>query len=629
MKQALTARAQFTTVRRLWPRPGLRGKLILGLLLVLVPVLGVLLDGFQMDYERRREAILDSLTQTAQAVAALADASFDDALALAQALASDPLVQAAEPEGVAAYLEQVANSYPQILAIVVVDPAGQQRGATDWPAAVPAGLVEPAFVAQVLAAGRPVLSEVLVGAVQPEPMVLAAAPVADPHGHPAGVVLVALGLDVLAGRLERVTLAPDQDIFLVSPTGGLVYQHRYPDLPGDVLRRDRSGVPEVQAARAGQVVRTLAYHSPAAGDVRAAAVVPSPEHGWVVGVSWPVEQALAPVEQAHRREGLAFLGVVLAALMGAGLLAQYIARPVRRLAAHAEAVGRGELERRVAIRTGDELESLGEAFNRMAEALAAEREQQERFIRAVAHDQGSPLSVVRGYADLLRRSPEAAELRERAAAGISKSVGRLERLRGDLLDWSRLASGRFVVDPRPMDLMALLRELVEAMRAATPGHAVQLEGPAVLRGEWDSDRMAQVGGNLIGNAIKYSPAGSLVRVVVEPREGEVHLRVTDQGPGLASEDVERVFAPFQRLERTRSVEGMGLGLSICKAIVEAHGGRIWAESAGLGTGSSFHLALPLGRPGTARTASAAAVPEGASPVRAAIGAGSVCAARAE
>ena len=300
MKQALTARAPSTTVRRLWPRPGLRGKLILGLLLVLVPVLGVLLDGFQMDYERRREAILDSLTQTAQAVAALADASFDDALALAQALASDPLVQAAEPEGVAAYLEQVANSYPQILAIVVVDPAGQQRGATDWPAAVPAGLVEPAFVAQVLAAGRPVLSEVLVGAVQPEPMVLAAAPVADPHGHPAGVVLVALGLDVLAGRLERVTLAPDQDIFLVSPTGGLVYQHRYPDLPGDVLRRDRSGVPEVQAARAGQVVRTLAYHSPAAGDVRAAAVVPSPEHGWVVGVSWPVEQALAPVEQAHR-----------------------------------------------------------------------------------------------------------------------------------------------------------------------------------------------------------------------------------------------------------------------------------------------------------------------------------------
>jgi hypothetical protein len=119
-------------------------------------------------------------------------------------------------------------------------------------------------------------------------------------GRVARVVLAALGLDVLAERLERVTLAPDQDIFLVSPTGGLVYQHRYPDLPGDVLRRDRSGVPEVQAARAGQVVRTLAYHSPAAGDVRAAAVVPSPEHGWVVGVSWPVEQALAPVEQAHR-----------------------------------------------------------------------------------------------------------------------------------------------------------------------------------------------------------------------------------------------------------------------------------------------------------------------------------------
>jgi signal transduction histidine kinase len=562
------------------PRLGLRGKLLVGAGLILLPLLGLLLYGFEQDVNRRSNSVLDGLTQTARAVGTLTDATFDDALDLARALAANPLVQARDLDQIAPYLANVDRELAQVTALAVVDASGHPlstAGVTTPPVVV----VDDAL-ARVLATGTPGLSGVVGGGLVPEPVVFAAAPLPGPEARPAGAVLVALQFKALEQRLQSVRLSPGEAIFLLDDSGKLAFSAG----PRVVGNPDLSGLPEVQAALAGQTVRRSNYRSPLFGDERAAALIASPEHHWVIGVTLPTQEAFGPLEASHGRELLAFVLISLAAVLGAWLLAQYLAGPVRQLAAQARALGHGELSRRAAVRTGDELESLANAFNQMAAELEVERERRERFVSAVAHDLAGPLMAIGGYTEVLEAHPERVG---RAVEKIKLNAGRLERLRRDLLDVSRMASGRFEVRPTDMDLMPLLRQLVETHQALAPGHRVKLRGPAVLEGCWDGDRLAQVVDNLLGNAVKYSPDGGNVRLVAERRDEVVQLRVTDEGAGLAAEELERAFAPFERLPETRTVAGLGLGLYIGRAIVEAHGGRIWLEPSVAGTRVRFTL----------------------------------------
>ncbi|MBI4493943.1 MAG: sensor histidine kinase [Chloroflexi bacterium] len=574
------------------PAVSLRAKLLLGVLVILTPILGLLLYGAHEEHVRQRAAVLDDLTRTSQTVAVLADASFDDALALAQLLASDPVIQTLDPAVVDPKLQRVARSYSQVSNVVVVDAAGDEVGAAiRQPGASPVNVADRPYFQQVMATGAPAISGVLVGRILLQPIATAAAPLPARSGRPAGMVLVGLKLDALAGRLQSVGLPPGQAIFLADPTGRLAFHTAQPELSWEA--RDVSSWPEVQAALAGRVVRTADFHSPVLGDVRAAALVLSPRHGWLVGVTCPVAEAFGPLEARFRLQLLAFGTIALLAALAAVLLAAYLAGPVQRLAVQAQALGRGALHHRVDIKTGDELEALGVAFNRMAADLEAGREGRQQFLSAVAHDLRGPVTVIRGYTALLRRGGgQDPERREKALQSIDDATERLERMVGDLLEASRVAAGRFEVRPGPMDLVALVGQLVEAHQHTTLEHRLTLAGPPRLEGCWDRDRLAQVVGNLLGNAAKYSPEGGEIRVAVEPLDGEVHLSVSDQGVGLRPEDLPRVFEPFERLEETRNLEGAGLGLFICKGIVEAHGGRIWAESPGLDQGSTFHVVLP-------------------------------------
>ncbi|MDQ2912808.1 MAG: HAMP domain-containing histidine kinase, partial [Chloroflexota bacterium] len=189
------------------------------------------------------------------------------------------------------------------------------------------------------------------------------------------------------------------------------------------------------------------------------------------------------------------------------------------------------------------------------------------------------LTAVHGYATLMSRNLQA----------VQGQLAQLERLMADLLSTKQRPQG----GERPVDAVSAAREAIG--RARLRGAKVDLEAPAEpVRLAIGEARFAQVLDNLIANAIKYSPTGEPLRVTVGVAEGVGSVSVTDHGIGIPPEHLARVFDRFYRVGGTAdAVAGQGLGLSICKEIVTAHGGKIWAESGGPGLGSTFSFTLPL------------------------------------
>lgn len=252
-----------------------------------------------------------------------------------------------------------------------------------------------------------------------------------------------------------------------------------------------------------------------------------------------------------------------------------------------------DLQRRVEAATAElthKVAELSETTRRLEEAQRL----REEFISMVVHEIGQPLTNISGYAQLLERGKVSEEVRARAISTIAGETRRLRRLVQDLADAARLAAGRFHVEPTQCDLAEIAREQVELAKARTSRHTITLEVPPSLPPvRCDRDRVAQVLSNLIGNAMKYAPGGRIA-VRLRAQSGCVCASVSDEGPGIPPQEIETIFRPYVRLRQSAEPEmgGSGLGLYIARGIVEAHGGRIWVESAP-GKGTTFTFCLPV------------------------------------
>ncbi len=219
----------------------------------------------------------------------------------------------------------------------------------------------------------------------------------------------------------------------------------------------------------------------------------------------------------------------------------------------------------------------------------------DELVSVVSHELRTPMAVVLGFAELMvERECEPTEMRSYARE-IHTHAGRLVGLLNEFLDLRRLESGQVRHHPRPAALPPILREVVGQLALPGTPHRLIVDAPDDLPLAWaEPDRVAQVLTNLVGNALKYSPGGGEVRVGALATEREVVVRVTDQGLGLPPEVLPRLFEKFYRVDTPdrQHITGTGLGLAISRRIVEAHGGRIWAESRGLGEGSTFAFTLP-------------------------------------
>jgi signal transduction histidine kinase len=233
-------------------------------------------------------------------------------------------------------------------------------------------------------------------------------------------------------------------------------------------------------------------------------------------------------------------------------------------------------------------------------ATAARKE----ILAIVAHDLRSPLSAISLRASMLRRDAVEDRVRRHGEA-IGRVVASTERLLRSLLDLARIDAGRFALDLAPCPADGLLRELVDVHEPLAAAKSLHLDcNPADANFEIrvDRERLLQVLSNLVGNAIKFAPPQSTIEIVLRTIDREVHFSVQDHGPGIPPEDLPFIFDRFWR-GKIQGSKGIGLGLYIARRVVEAHGGRVWADSRA-GEGTCFHVVLPVADSGHLAGASA-------------------------
>lgn len=239
-----------------------------------------------------------------------------------------------------------------------------------------------------------------------------------------------------------------------------------------------------------------------------------------------------------------------------------------------------------------EIHAIAQAFNQMADRLDQQRHRQLTFIAAVVHDLRNPMGPLRIAADYLANGQSAGRA-EQLGAMIVRQVTQLERLTSDLLDAARIEAGELALHRERCDLRDCVLPVVELFKAQPDGERVSAQIPREpIFLEADVMRLQQVVGNLVSNALKYSPEGGYVEVTLSGDSESGICQVTDQGLGIDAAELPHIFEPFRRATRSaRAIPGVGLGLSISRRIIAAHGGRIDVRSSP-GFGSTFTVRVP-------------------------------------
>ena len=304
--------------------------------------------------------------------------------------------------------------------------------------------------------------------------------------------------------------------------------------------------------------------------------------------------------QASFNESLlgAVLAASLAAMVVSALLSRSIVAPLRAMMSASQRIAEGHYDERVRATGQDELGQLAQRFNQMAEQLEQVESMRRQLIGDVTHELRTPLTAIKGSMEglidgVLPAVPETFEQ-------IRQEADRLSRLVDDLQELSRVEARAYPLDLKPVDVSTLLGTLNKRLGFQFDEQGVALTvslPPFPVRVHADEDRILQVLTNLAGNALQYTPRGGSVTLNVEVVGSTAQFAVKDTGLGIPAEHLAHIFDRFYRVDKSRSRArgGSGIGLTIARHLVEAHGGQIWAQSDGAGRGSVFFFTLPLAK----------------------------------
>jgi signal transduction histidine kinase len=445
----------------------------------------------------------------------------------------------------------------------------------------------------------------------------------DPATGAGGVSVAVVSLSFIQDIVSGIKLGSSGRAYVVDARG-IAIAHPKPKLVSQVT--DLSSLTQVRSALTGP---STVAQATTAHDLDGRAVLTAyhriQRYGWSVFVEQPTAEAFAPIYQSLFVTGVLLLVALIPALLLSIFFARRMVRPIQTLHVAATQIGSGTWERRIDIRTGDELEELAETFNQMATRLrdsynnleqqVAERTRElgeamtqlesasrhkSEFLANMSHELRTPLNAIIGFSEVLleRMFGDINAKQNEYLQDILSSGRHLLSLINDILDISKVEAGRMELQPGPVDLRFILQNAVSLVRerATRQGISVALEVDAAVGTiEADERRVKQILFNLLSNALKFTPAGGRVTLSAARVDDAVQISVRDTGIGIRSEDQDRIFEEFQQAGPGKAVEGTGLGLALAKRFVEMHGGRIWVESV-VGAGSDFRFTLPLHRP---------------------------------
>ena len=294
-------------------------------------------------------------------------------------------------------------------------------------------------------------------------------------------------------------------------------------------------------------------------------------------------------------------GVAVIVALGLSIwMTRQVVSPVREMMLASREIAEGRYENRVSVagdvNGADELTQLALSFNQMAAQLEQTENMRRELVAYVSHELRTPLTAIKGYSEGLMDHMLPAN--EETFEQIHKEADRMQRLVSDLQELSRIESEGFSIQAIPLHLSGLETAARKLLGKQFDEKGVSLEfeiSPKIPNVLADEDRLEQVLVNLLVNALQYSLAGGHVLVAASRANDEVRIDVSDTGAGIAPEHLPRVFDRFYRADKSRSRAGggSGIGLTIAKHLVEAHNGRIWVVSKGLGKGSTFSFTLPI------------------------------------
>ena len=271
-----------------------------------------------------------------------------------------------------------------------------------------------------------------------------------------------------------------------------------------------------------------------------------------------------------------------------------VTRPVTRLSVAAERIAAGHYAERVPDDEPGEIRRLAVSFNEMAESLESTERRRLQLVGDVAHELRTPLTTLDGYLEGL----EDGVIHPGAQTWLllRAETGRLTRLVADLAELWRAEAHQLVLRLETIDALEAARSVADQFRPQAQARGIRLDvvGEAA-RAVADVDRLKQILANYVSNALRHAPDGTTVAISVGTAGVYARLSVRDAGPGLAADQLDAVFERFYRVDpaRSRAAGGSGIGLAIVRALAEAMGGVVWAESAGPGTGATFHVEVPV------------------------------------
>jgi len=303
------------------------------------------------------------------------------------------------------------------------------------------------------------------------------------------------------------------------------------------------------------------------------------------------------VNQALVWSGLAALAVAFVVSI---VVSRRVVAPVEEMTAASQHIADGNYDQRVRVwgdrERGDELTHLAISFNQMAENLAQTENIRRQLIGDVSHELLTPLTAIKGSIEglidgVLPPTPETFE-------HIYREADRLQRLVSDLQELSRVEASVDILEKEPTDITLSIRSVTQHLHSQFDEKRVVLDvdlPTGIPQVQADEDRINQVLINLVGNALQYTPSGGEVRVSAVKLGSEIQVSIEDTGIGIPAEHLPHLFTRFYRVDKSRSRVGggSGIGLTIAKHLIDAHGGRIWAESEGVGRGSRFSFTLPV------------------------------------
>lgn len=298
----------------------------------------------------------------------------------------------------------------------------------------------------------------------------------------------------------------------------------------------------------------------------------------------------------------AAIAALIAALLASYFISRQVVTPMLRMMGLSHRIAEGEYKERLALPGGqqadqiDELGQLALSFNQMADKLEKTETMRRELIGDVTHELRTPLTAVKGYLEglmdgVLPANPETYQQ-------IHSEIDRLQRLVSDLQELSRVEAGAYQLQLTPVSPASLIERIQSTLDRQFEDKNINLDvgiEPNLPNIMVDKDRIIQVLTNLVGNALQYTPMGGKVSLQVRHERSAILFTVKDSGIGISAEQLQYVFNRFYRTDksRTRTSGGSGIGLTIAKALVQAHQGKIWVKSDGEGKGSTFSFQIPL------------------------------------